>query len=409
MSTNRNFVSLLSGNLIAQLIPFLFAPILSRIYSVNDFAFQSYFFALLGFATVIGTAGYEDSIFIENEKSKRNKLVVLCIYILTLISLLSSVILGLFCFFEEINSIFFLLPICIFGFTLNRIFEKYHNKIKNYRIISTQKILKSIIEVFVNLIGFFNELKYYNLITGFIIATLYSSYFYYTKMKDEVSKSFLIVNKDITKNLIKEYRKFPLLVLPNQVLIMFSSQLPFFLIPMMYSYNDLGYYSFGIKYFQAPLGLVSAVLYNILYQEFSEVLYNFDFIKNKVLYYLKIIVPVSIILMVLSLCFDDLFSFVFGAKWGLSGHYIFILMPYILLRFIYNIFSMLPVLLNKQKIALNFEIALFFTSIGPFFLTELPFETCLYLYSAFNSILLFIFMFWFGYNYVRNLANSNEG
>jgi O-antigen/teichoic acid export membrane protein len=119
-------------------------------------------------------------------------------------------------------------------------------------------------------------------------------------------------------------------------------------------------------------------------------------------------VPISIILMVLSLCFDDLFSVVFGAKWGLSGHYIFILMPYILLRFIYNIFSMLPVLLNKQKMALNFEITLFISSMGPFFLTELPFKSSLFLYSAVNSILLFIFMLWFGYNYLRNIENSNE-
>ena len=57
--SQKNFLSLLSGNVISQIIPFLLAPIIARIFTPVDFAVQANFIALIMLISSVAAGRYE--------------------------------------------------------------------------------------------------------------------------------------------------------------------------------------------------------------------------------------------------------------------------------------------------------------------------------------------------------------
>jgi O-antigen/teichoic acid export membrane protein len=69
----KNFMVLLSGAVIAQALPALFSPIISRIYSPIDFANFAYWSSIANTVAVISTLRYELAIVLpkNNEDAKQ--------------------------------------------------------------------------------------------------------------------------------------------------------------------------------------------------------------------------------------------------------------------------------------------------------------------------------------------------
>jgi O-antigen/teichoic acid export membrane protein len=51
----RNFLTMLSGNTVSQVIPFFIAPILSRTFSREEFAVLANFMAIVGVIGIVST------------------------------------------------------------------------------------------------------------------------------------------------------------------------------------------------------------------------------------------------------------------------------------------------------------------------------------------------------------------
>jgi O-antigen/teichoic acid export membrane protein len=123
------------------------------------------------------------------------------------------------------------------------------------------------------------------------------------------------------KKLVKEYKKFPLLTLPTQLLNNLSAQLPVMLISMWYSSSLTGYYFFSLKILSIPMAFIGTSVSQTFFQKFNEIKDN-KTIHPKV-FILKIwsilfligIIPLSLIFF-----FGvDIFSFVFGNEWSKAG------------------------------------------------------------------------------------------
>ena len=65
----RNFTRLFSGNLIGQLLPFLFAPIVARIYDPASIAVQENFLTVVSLIGIVAMGRFEIAVVLEkNEK-----------------------------------------------------------------------------------------------------------------------------------------------------------------------------------------------------------------------------------------------------------------------------------------------------------------------------------------------------
>lgn len=78
---NRNVVTLLTGTTVAQAIPVMISPILTRIYTPEDFGVLALFIAITSIFGSIANARYELAIVLPEKDEDAVNIVALCILI----------------------------------------------------------------------------------------------------------------------------------------------------------------------------------------------------------------------------------------------------------------------------------------------------------------------------------------
>ena len=88
----KSVITLVTGTTIAQVIPFLVAPVLTRLYLPEDFGLLALFLSVAGFLSIISTLQYESAILLPKDEIDAINLVALCLIITLLVTFLSFII-----------------------------------------------------------------------------------------------------------------------------------------------------------------------------------------------------------------------------------------------------------------------------------------------------------------------------
>lgn len=88
----QNVAVMFSGNSVALILPFLLAPLITRIYTPEDFAGYEIFVRLLTLMIVLAGMRYEHAIIIPKEDSEAVAILRLCNRILIGLTLVSAIV-----------------------------------------------------------------------------------------------------------------------------------------------------------------------------------------------------------------------------------------------------------------------------------------------------------------------------
>ena len=407
---SRNFLTLMTGTTIAQAIPIAISPILTRIYTPEDFGVFALFISIVSMMAVISTAKYEMSILLPKQENFAYQLVVLSGFFVIMSSVLYLISLVFVeSFLYRFDTIYYLIPATVLFIGLNNTFDKYNNRIKNYKLMSYQRIIKTTVESVISIsFMFFLHLKT-GLIWGFVLGFFVSSgTMLYINAKYFHAKA-LRVSKTKMRSLAQKYSNFPKYNMPHALLNTLSSHTPIFLIPIFYTNTTLGFYALGVKMVQAPLGLVSSALFNVLGQKMAEEHAKGNEIYSLYKQMIKKLLFVALSLIPLFLFADELFAFVFGAQWREAGEYVQIMMPILLATFVLSPLSSIPHIFQQQKKALYIEIFSTMAKIVPFLLgayfLKLEIQSVLMFYV---SLQFFIFVYGLRWSYSLVKKHSLE-
>jgi len=127
----------------------------------------------------------------------------------------------------------------------------------------------------------------------------------------------------------------------------------------LYSLKETGYYSWGAKLIQGPMGMVTSSIQQVFLKKASEA-YNYN--GNLFLITLKMyknlffigIVPYTL----LFLFSPQLFEIIFGSNWKIAGEYTRYLTPWLFMVFLNSPLNGLMLILNKQKEYFFYEVLL---------------------------------------------------
>ena len=89
---SRNVLTLMTGTTIAQAIPIAISPILTRIYTPEDFGVFALFLAIISILGVVISARYEFAIILPRKDEDALHLVVLSLLIAFLLSMICLII-----------------------------------------------------------------------------------------------------------------------------------------------------------------------------------------------------------------------------------------------------------------------------------------------------------------------------
>ena len=273
---SRNVLTLMTGTTIAQAIPIAISPILTRIYTPEDFGVFALFIAITAILGTVANARYELAIMLPKKDEDAINIFALGFIITCFISLILLILVVIFNDYftklfgnDEISFWLYFVPITVFFSGLFNILNYFNNRKKNYKDLRNATILKSIVLAIVQLsIGFIKSGA-----SGLISGQLLSNMFANMKLARNILKDKVLVSK-ISKikmiALAKRYKDFPKHGMASSLFDNLSFQLPSILIPKIFSFSISGYFFFANKIVNIPSALISGSIGQVYLQKITK-------------------------------------------------------------------------------------------------------------------------------------------
>jgi O-antigen/teichoic acid export membrane protein len=388
----RNILTLVTGTTIAQSIPIIISPILTRLYSPEDFGIFALFIAISSIVGSIVNGRYELAIMLPKKDEDAINILVLGLIITSFISLLLLILIILFnddivklLNNKEIKFWLYLIPVAVFFIGFWNLLIYFHNRKKNYKNIAKTNILRSIITSIIQLsIGYIKQ-GVVGLITGQMIAQFFANIKllkYFIKNKILFSK----ISKVKIIAMAKRYKDFPKYSMLAALLNSLSHYFVNILISIFYNIGILGYYNLVQRILGVPSSLIGNSISKVFFQQALEEKHKTG--KAIISFHrtIKKLVIIGIPLFgILFFIVEDLFTVVFGEKWKIAGTYAKILIPFFFMNFVSSPLAIIMTVFEKQKETLLINFLLLISSIIIIFLSyvlNIKFINFLYIFSA---------------------------
>jgi len=388
---SRNVLTLMTGTTIAQAIPIAISPILTRIYTPEDFGVFALFLAITGVFLVVASCRYELALMLPRKEEDAINIFVLGVGIVIIFTLALLFLVLLFHSYitnisknNEIEYWLYFIPVAFFFIGLFNLLSYYNNRQKNYKDIANATIVKSIVLAVVQLSMGFLKMGASGLISGHIISSLFANL---QLLKNTIKDKSLLARVSKVKMiaLAKRYKDFPKYQAPHAMLNTFSSQIPIYMFTPFFGLTVVGLYALSTRIVFTPLMILAGASAKVYNQKVTQIYndkgdaYGFTIRLLKSLLK-KIMIPFLIIVMFA----PNIFGFVFGEEWRKAGVYTQILSPWLALNVLVSTVSFLPSLTNMQKKA-------FLVSIVYTVLISLAILTGVYYNSVYISLVLYCF------------------
>lgn len=407
----KNVFLLASGTTIAQAIPILVSPILTRIYSPESFGIFSVYLGLISVLSVVASARYELAIVLPEKDEDAINLVALCLFIVFCFSLMvlfvslvfKSLIVNLLGN-EGISKYLQLVSLSIFLIGIYQIFNNWLIRTKKFKIISAGKIGQAISNSVAKLTFGLLQMRDSGLILGDIVgqAVILILIFKqsFKNVKDIISKVSI---KSIKSNFL-HYSNFPKFYLITAILDSFTVSYPIFVISRNYGSEPTGYFGLMSRIISIPSTIIATAVSQVYFQKIVELKNNNKNIKQfviKTMFFLFLIaLPICLILFIVG---PFLFKVVFGEKWVQAGEYASILSFAFLVRFVASPLSMIFVGLEKVKVGACWQLLCFFTTIVTLYFAKFfDIKTFILIFGLHDILLYGLYLF-----LILKVANYN--
>lgn len=359
----REGATVMSGNMLAQVISMLAYLVLTRIYSPEDYALFNIFYSYIEVLVILSTCKYELAIVVALDDRETAAVMRFALRLNTWVSLLLLTLVGVLYLtdslpgnYSSLGAIVLLIPPMVFFSGSSRIYAALYNRLHRYRLIATYETTNaasgSILKALFGLLG----MKQAGLPLGAALGQASANVLYRLRLR---SASLPRQSLDEQKAAARRHRNFPLYVASKDFINSLSSSLPFLWLALYFDRADVGLFGLAFTLVFRPVNLINNAFERVLYARTAESVRNRQSIGSIIRHFLLVVNAVAIPAGILGwFIAEPLFTFLFGEKWTGCGVYVQALLPWIVLSlsstslmFISNIFS-------TQRVEFSFYLAL---------------------------------------------------
>lgn len=404
----KGILTIFFGSFSARVIGIVSIPLLTRIYSPEDYGVLAVFVA---FTTLISTvSGLRFSQAVPLPKSD---IIAFHVFFLGLFSSFIVAALLVLIFSLMSDSIFELFNaeklskwwwLAIVGGLSISIFENltmWSVRMKSYKLISTVQVKQSVVGEFIKIVVGLAGMKPLGLMLGHFAGQCFGANSY-------VRENFSFFRSGIKQLelrkllfLVKYFSSFVFYRLPSDLLLIISVQAPAIMATKLYGSAMTGQLALTLMALGLPVSLIGAAVARVYYAEISSIgRHNKKEIKRITIKVQKRLfvfgLPIALVVYFLS---EGLFRIAFGDRWAQAGVFASALAPYLLLQFTSSPLMQLVNVLGKQFVffALNsgrvLALVFLYCYSSTFQLTPEVFVVhlsfLLFLYYSFQSIVIF--------------------
>lgn len=404
---SRNVLTLMTGTAFAQAIPILMSPILTRIFTPEEFGVFSIYMSVVFIIASFSCGKYELAIMLPKKKKDSLHLVVLSIIMCSLVSIISIFPFTMyhsqianFLKSEAVGNYLYFAPLSIFFIGCYQSLFYYYSRQRAYKQISISKIYQA------------GSMAGINLSTGItlggagslVFAQIISQLIGITNLIKQPFKKLFHLQQNLTyKNLLSvafEYKKFPLFFSFSYGLNTLAGNLTPFILAISFDLKLAGYYLIVQRAIVGPISIIAKSIGDVFFQKASHQ-------KDCRKLYLVVsggLFAIGLIPTIIIFFFSDmLFAFFFGEEWRPAGEIAQILIAMFFLSFTTTPVSQFSTIHQKVTYNITWQLALISFMLFSWYLGTSQNNVFIFFisYAILQSILYVI-----GYFYEFHLCNK---
>lgn len=380
----KSVSALVSGSVLANLITFAVSPLLTRLYSADDFGGFYYIISIVSiFSTIIN--GRYDVSLVTSTKKDLYPLMQLSFFICLVASLIVSLGCGIFgalstkVTFTLWDLIYIFLLLVIAGIV--NVLNSLNNRLRDFNVMTKVYVIRSFFQnllmIVLGLMG--------SKVSGLLFSQFLGQVWGLKLQAKSVNTAKLFTFSRIVwiriYNVAKKYKEQFFLSAPATFVNALSYSFISLIIGSEYGLYILGLYSISVRVLGLPLNVFSSNLAKVHYSDaYAEIEKNGNFYvstKKTLKLGLVIILPIFLILLFFA---PIITKIIFGTEWKEAGVYIQIFCFMFAFRFLIGSLGFSFILSNSQKLEFYFQVLLLITMF-----------LCAIIAHAFNfSILMFL-------------------
>jgi O-antigen/teichoic acid export membrane protein len=350
----RGVVVLGGGAAASQLILMAVAPLLTRLYSAQDFGVVAVFGSMLSILSVVSSLRYELAIPIAKDDEEALHGVVLALLVAVATTLVTF--LAVLCFrvqiaeavkIPQMTAYLWLLPIGLLLLSVYQVFYYWAIRVQAFSAIAQTRLTQSISSVVVQIGG--SSFGLIGLLLGQITGQAAGIYSLGLLVIQNKSNIFRTINPKALRLVAWRYRRFPCFSTWGSLLNTIGMQLPPVMFSILFSPAVVGIYALAHRVLSLPMSLIGQAIGNVFLARASEAKRDGNLavlVANVHDKLAQIAMPPVLVLVVIA---PELFVWIFGSEWREAGIFAQLMTPMLYFQFIFSPISTLFVILEKQQ------------------------------------------------------------
>lgn len=354
---SRNVAMLAGGAAAGQFLIILVTPILSRLYSPEDFGMLAAFAALLGIFSVIASLRYELAIPLPVSDADAADIFFLSVLVLCCFSIFLAVV---FYFFSDyllgvisvggVAEWLWMLPIGCFLIGLYNIFSLWAVRKKKFGALATSKFSQAAVLVSIQLGGYGAGAP--ALLAGQILGqSAGAGGLLFSVVKSDWPALRAVKIKGMLRASREQYR-FPMYSTWTGMLNVVGLQAPNLLFVFLFGPVSAGLYFMANRVMSAPMQLLGQAVGQAFLAEAAEANRGggLSSLAKKVIQKLAFLIAVP--MLIIALFGEQIFSFVLGSSWSVGGQVAQWLVVIVFIQFLTSPIAQILAIKNKQHVGL---------------------------------------------------------
>ncbi|KXG81457.1 lipopolysaccharide biosynthesis protein [Pseudomonas mosselii] len=320
-------MTLMTGTGLAQALPIALAPILTRLYTPEDFGIFALYGSICAMLTVLVTGKYDLAIVVPKYENEAVNLVALALLLSLSISLLLMALLVIsdnaivtLLGHPAIGPWLYLVPCATFILGCYYALNFWANRHGYYKNMAVSRVVQSGCAGVVQLMAGLARFGLAGLIVGQLLGQFVSVLFFFVSYRQEGRGKLRRVNFIRILCVARKYKSYPKFMVPGQVMNVGANELPLLLLTVLYGPSVAGLYSLAQRVMTAPLSLFANAIGDVYRQRAAEEFVARGECLGIFLFSFKRLFFYAFLPMVPILLFGpDIFAFVFGETWRGAG------------------------------------------------------------------------------------------
>lgn len=354
----RNSLTLSGGVALAQVLPFLFYPLLGRIFTTEEFGLFATLTSITSVMAVFGSGKYELGILVADNKLEAANLAVLSI-VIGLVTMLLSWVVCQFLLIDQLSTWLkepnlghwiYVCPLAAFFIIVFNTYNEWCVREKYFMSLSVNKIVNAGAVVLGKTFLGFVKISSQGLVVGDLVGRGISAAGCLLRALLKDGKTFFMTSWRGMCCCVTKFREFPFYTMPGRLLNTLGQSMPVLFLAVYFNKSEVGLFSTALMLFSVPASVISNSIGDVYrqhandeYRQQGNCIASFD----KILKTLTLIGVVGCLAVVWFL--PTLMRLFMGPQWTMAGVYAQYIAPAMVLSFLANSLSGLFIVTDHLK------------------------------------------------------------